>query len=227
MNYVSQRTKLVAGQGIPNPAYVIKRAVKSSIVTLSLLCLICAAIPAHAELYKWVDKEGRVHYGDRIPPEYAAQEHEKFNDYGVPVQTQEKQLTPVELEARAAQEKLAQDKAAYDRQLLLSYEKISDIERLRETRLEEIRQQESITRNYLNGLEDRLAKLEKEASRYNYPYDPISEKPPMPDGLTAELMETVANIEEYQTALAATHREREDLTARFQKDIDRFQELKK
>jgi len=227
MDNVSQRTKIVAGQGIPKLAYVIKRAVKIHLLAPVLIYLAGAASPAYAELYKWVDEDGRVHYGDRIPPEYSGQEHERFNDYGVPIQTQEKQLTPQELEAREAQKKLAEDKAAYDRQLLLSYEKVSDIERLRESRLDEIRQQESITRNYLNGLEERLAKLEKEAGRYNYPYDPISEKPPMPDSLTAELLETAANIEEYQNALATTHRERENLTARFQEDIDRFLELKK
>lgn len=201
--------------------------VKSPLTIVFSALIVCAATPGYAELYKWVDENGRVHYGDRIPPEYADKRFDRFNDFGVPVQTQEKQLTPQELEAQEAEQKKAQDKAAYDRQLLLSYERISDIERLRESRLDEIRQQESITRKYLEGLEDRLRKLEKEAGRYNYPYDPNSDKPPVPDSLTAEMMETAANIEEYQSALAKAHREQENLMAQFQRDIDRFRELKK
>lgn len=32
------------------------------------LLLIAAASPAHAQVYRWVDAEGRVHYTDKPPP---------------------------------------------------------------------------------------------------------------------------------------------------------------
>lgn len=32
-----------------------------------LLSLLAGAVPAHAELYKWTDGEGRVHYSDQPP----------------------------------------------------------------------------------------------------------------------------------------------------------------
>lgn len=34
--------------------------------------LIVAAVPAAADVYKWVDREGKVHYGDVPPPNSAA-----------------------------------------------------------------------------------------------------------------------------------------------------------
>src|ERR1700761_6565617 len=49
---------------------------------LSLLCFTAllplaataGAAPGARPTYKWVDKDGVVHYGDHIPPEYAGQE---------------------------------------------------------------------------------------------------------------------------------------------------------
>lgn len=36
--------------------------------TLALLSFVVAALAAHAQVYKWVDENGRVHYGEK-PPE--------------------------------------------------------------------------------------------------------------------------------------------------------------
>jgi len=40
-------------------------------ILLAMLAFIAAA-PAAADVYKWVDKEGKVHYGDSPPPNSAA-----------------------------------------------------------------------------------------------------------------------------------------------------------
>ena len=54
--------------------------------TALLLALLCAGSLAHAQsqtAYRWVDNEGKVHYGDRPPPPRAARE------------VQEKKLDPL------------------------------------------------------------------------------------------------------------------------------------
>jgi hypothetical protein len=33
----------------------------------AVLALLCSALPAAADVYKWVDREGKVHYGDTQP----------------------------------------------------------------------------------------------------------------------------------------------------------------
>lgn len=38
-----------------------------------LLLLLILAAPAHAEIYKWVDENGKVHFGDRVPEQYKDQ----------------------------------------------------------------------------------------------------------------------------------------------------------
>jgi hypothetical protein len=200
--------------------------VKRQLINAVLVTGLLVSASAYAELYKWVDENGVTHYGDRIPPEYATQRHERFNQSGVRVEVDEGELSEQEVAARAEQERINQERIDYDEQLLKSYEQVSDIERLREARLADLKQQDNLAQNYLKGLEQRLKDLEIEARRYNYPYDPLSDKPEVPDNLTRELMDTTANVEKYRTMLAKRTREREELVASFERDIKRFQELK-
>jgi len=52
-------------------------------IVLLLSCL--AWMPTQAgELYRWVDKAGKVHYGDLPPPEAAQIEEKKFSPAGTP-----------------------------------------------------------------------------------------------------------------------------------------------
>lgn len=51
--------------------------------------LLGAALPAAAGVYKWVDKNGKTHYGDRPPPEEVAKV-EEVNRSGVPLALQER-----------------------------------------------------------------------------------------------------------------------------------------
>jgi len=200
--------------------------VNKILINACIVTALLVSAPAHAELYKWVDENGMVHYGDHIPPEYAKDRHERFNEGGVRIGVEEEELSKEQIAARAEQERIRQELDAYDQQLLKSYERVSDIERLRETRLADLKQQDLIAENYLKSLEDRMAALEIEAQRYNYPFDPLSDKRPVPDNLTTELMETAANVEKYRDMLNRRTQQQEDLVASFKRDIERFQELK-
>src|SRR3954447_18581929 len=57
------------------------------------------------ETYRWTDEQGVVHYGDRIPPQYAQQERSVLNSQGVEVRRLDAQKTP---EQRAAEERIRQ-----------------------------------------------------------------------------------------------------------------------
>ncbi len=56
----------------------------------AVMALVCAvALGAFSKggtkAYKWMDKDGVVHYGDTIPPEYSEQAHQELNSQGVAV----------------------------------------------------------------------------------------------------------------------------------------------
>ena len=74
---------------------------------VALLALFCFSLPAHAELKKWVDKAGQVHYGDKIPPQYLRKEHQIMNKEGVVVESIPAAKTEAELREEKRQQRLA------------------------------------------------------------------------------------------------------------------------
>jgi len=65
-------------------------------------------------LFKWTDENGKVHYGDHVPPEYATQERKVLNEQGVEMKTLEAAKTPEQIaeEERLAAERKEQERIA-------------------------------------------------------------------------------------------------------------------
>lgn len=182
--------------------------------------------------YRWVDKDGVVHFGDSVPPEYATSQKQVLNDYGVPVATESGAKTAEQVAA----EKAAAKKAAEDRQksilasrrdqvLLDTYLSVDEIEALRDRRIELIDTQIKVTENYLQGLRDILQKLQTEAAGFK-PYSPDPQAPPIDQRLAKELSTTMDSIMLYEKNLADTRNRKADVLGQFAADINRFKELK-
>jgi hypothetical protein len=128
---------------------------------LPVVLLALASGPAAAQkLYKWVDENGQVHYGDKIPPEYANQDREVLNKQGLSVGREEGAETPEEARAREEREKQAKaaaDQAQRDRMLLATYQNVDEIELLRARRLDQIDAQMIIQEQSLASLKARHA----------------------------------------------------------------------
>ena len=45
--------------------------------------LIGSSFSVQAKMYKWVDEDGQMHFGDKIPAKYLAKEHEELNEHGL------------------------------------------------------------------------------------------------------------------------------------------------
>jgi hypothetical protein len=83
--------------------------------------------PSGKKLYRWVDKNGQVHYGDSVPAEYADQDRDVLNRQGVSVGREEGIITAEEARAKAAEEKAARDeqkRKVRDRVLLQTYQSV-------------------------------------------------------------------------------------------------------
>lgn len=182
--------------------------------------------------YRWVDKDGVVHLGDHVPPEYASSQRQVLNDYGVPVGNQDGAKTAEQIAA----EKAAAKKAEADRQqailaarrdqvLLDTYLSVDEIEALRDRRLELIDTQIKVTENYLQGLRDILHKLQEEAASFK-PYSKDPNAPPIDDRLAKELSNTMDSIMLYEKNLTSTKTRKADVMGQFANDINRFRELK-
>ena len=191
-----------------------------------------AGTSGQAQTYRWVDDDGVVHYGDRVPPQYADRDRDLLNTQGVRVGVQEGVLTDEERKEqarRAAAEQATRDArvadARRDQVLLDTYLSVEEIERLRDRRLELLEAQIKVTEHYLGNLRKRLERLKREASDYR-PYSDNPDAPEVPEALGLELSQTIASISLYEQTLARSRTEQDELATAFASDIARFEELK-
>ena len=199
-------------------------------VVLVLAGLTNAAISA--ELYRWVDEDGTVHFGDSVPPEYSKTDRQVLNDRGVAIKELPREKTPEELEAEqranaveAAEQRRMQVERERDAILLSTYLSIDEIEGLRNRRKELLDGQIRVTEVYLLNLREKLVKLQKDAARFQ-PYNADPNAPPIHDWLAKELADTLDSILVYEQTLADTRVQRVEMVDKFDEDISRLKELK-
>jgi hypothetical protein len=184
-----------------------------------------------SEVYRWTDNEGVMHYGDRIPPEFAATGHTVLNEQGIEIDRIDGEKTAEEkaeqkrrAELIAEQRKTRDAALLRDKVLLSTYLSIDEIEALRDRRIELVAGQIRVTQIYLDNLREKILKLEKEAQRFS-PYSTNANARPIDEKLSRELSDTLDSIMLYEQNLARSRREQNQLVAKFSADIDRFKEL--
>ena len=202
------------------------------LLPIALLALAAGVAGAQADkqkkLYRWVDKNGQVHYGDSVPAEYAEQDRDVLNKQGLAVGREEGTITPEEAATKAAADKAARDeqkRKLRDRVLLQTYQSVQELEILRDNRLELVDAQLTIQEQSLSNLRAQRAQIERMASRYA----PLSADPnaaPLPDEIAADLERSTADIQTQESNLVRRREERENIRRTFEADIMRYQELR-
>lgn len=180
------------------------------------------------KLYRWVDKNGQVHYGDSIPAEYSDQDRDVLNKQGVKVGREEGIITPEEAAAKAAEDKAARDeqkRKLRDRVLLQTYQSVQELEVLRDNRLDLVDAQLTIQEQSLSNLRAQRMQIERIAARYAPANkDPSAE--PMPEEIARDLERSASDIDTQQANLDKRRQERENIRQNFEADIKRYQELR-
>jgi len=195
---------------------------------LTVLAGAAAAQSDKTKLYRWVDKNGQVHYGDSVPPEYAEQDRDILNRQGVPIGREEGTITPEEAAAMAAAEKAERDekkRKLRDRVLLQTYQSVKELEVLRDTRLELVDAQLTIQEQSLANLRAQRAQIERMASRYA-PVNQAEGAAPLPEEIALDLERSANDIATQQTNLVKRRDERESIRLNFEADIARYEELR-
>jgi hypothetical protein len=177
------------------------------------------------KMYKWVDDQGITHYGDRIPPEYAAQEHDVINAQGIEVQRLEAQKTPEQLALEDQLKVEEAQRASRDKNLLNTYVSVQEIERLRDQRLTLLSDQIKVTTQFLEILDGKLKKL-RTASMGFKPYSTDPNAPRMSDQVAEDLVRVSFDIRTQEENLRQKRAEEAVMTKQFDGDIARFKELK-
>ena len=202
---------------------------KLFIVICALLAFLPAAVIAQGDkMYRWVDKDGNIHYGDSIPAEYAEVDKQVVNEHGVTVDVMRGKKSDAEIAEEKRQEALRAQQEMQrrqDRALLATYLSVDEILMHRDRRVELFQAQARVTELYLRNLQKRMASLQAEASRYRpYSEDPDAEM--ISPGLAADMASTRQAIARHEQNLQRFQDDEETIVARFDGDIGRFKALK-
>jgi hypothetical protein len=184
-----------------------------------------AAQPSGHKMYKWVDDQGVTHYGDHIPPEYASQEQHVINSQGIETEHIEAQKSADQIAAEDQKKLDAEQRAARDRNLLNTYAAVSEIERLRDQRLDLVSDQIKVTGQFLEVLNGRLKKLRANSMHFK-PYNSDPKAPPMSDQIAEDLVRVGIDIRTQEENLREKRNEEMSMTKQFDSDIARFRELR-
>jgi hypothetical protein len=174
--------------------------------------------------YRWVDENGVVHYGDRVPPQYVQKESAILNRQGVEVGKLDAQRTPEQLAEDARRQEALLRQKQHDSFLVTTYASVADIERLRDERLDTIDAQRQAAQQYVENLHSRLSLLQTRTMLFK-PYNPRPEARRMPDDLAEDLVRTLNEMSSQRNALKAKDEEEAALRRQFQGDIERYKEL--
>ena len=178
------------------------------------------------KLYKWVDKDGVVHYGNSIPPEYASQASEQLNSQGEVVGTTQAQKTPQQLAAEAQAQQQAQQqvdaqnaKVARDKVLIDTYTSVTDIERDRDSKLSAIDTQINVLNGSIAGLQNTVAEYQSRA------YELTSKNKPIPPDLQKNIDDNQKQLLTNQQQLLQERQRKQDVAQQFADDIARYKIL--
>lgn len=216
------------------------RLLATGVAALALAALasgpVCAATKkkpktakVHEAVYRCKDANGQSHFGQSIPAACMGRDIEVLDNTGrvvrhidsaavMALRAQQKELD----DARKRAEQLA---AQRDKTLLATYLTVTDIERLRDNRLEILVLQSQVTSEYIANLREREDRLVQDVQRYR-PYSEKVNAPPVPDHVAEEMVNTVNGLQVYQEELAKNTTEQTRLREEFDRDISRFKELK-
>jgi len=189
-------------------------------------CLALVGLPrVQAATYKWTDEKGVVHYTDKIPTEALNKGNVELNKQGVTVKRTDPALTPEQRRAREVEEQRARQAAKErevierrDKALLSTYTMESEIDLARNRALSTIDAQIQSATSYTALLNKRKAELDARRAA-------LGDKP-VPAVLERELDNINVAIEGQVELVAAKQKEIVIVSARYEADKKRWQELR-
>lgn len=191
--------------------------------TLAAAALLLAAGTAEAKMYRWVDNNGRVHYGDTLPPTYQKSGAAEMNKQGdVIKRTQSEAERKAEAERQAEQHRAQaeqQRQAQIDRALTQTYTTEAEIDLARDRALENyklmIKGAETRARAVdanLADLRSRIANIQKAGRKIGH-------------NLQEQLDQAVRESQELQRTIQSSQAAMNQVREKYAADKLRFREL--
>jgi hypothetical protein len=205
-----------------------KRSPRSPYLTcLALLPALFLGGEALAErVYKWVDENGEIQYGDRVPPRYASKERRVIDDQGRTIKVYEAAKTPeqkAEAEAlarrQAEQKRLAEQQAVRDHSLLATYSSAEDMLQAHDNKIASMETLIQLTNSRINSMQKRLGELTSDAAEFE------RSGKPLPEGLVNQMKNIQEQIQQNEAFAKQKEKEKNQIAQKFDEDLKRYREL--
>jgi len=210
-----------------NATEVQHRFFTTSILAMIALTLIAFAPSGEAKSYRWVDKNGQVHYSDHLPPQETDRAYSVINQGGVTVDSVDRAKTKEELaeeqrkqQQEAEQKQRARKQAEYDNILLDTYSKVSDLEDTRDRYIATLEGAIKVAQHKLSNLNSELEQRRKSAANLERDGKPVS------DELSKDIAILQTQVDRENSFIQAQRSQQADLRKKFAADIERYKKLK-
>jgi len=184
------------------------------------------ALPAQAAMYKWVDAQGRTHYGDTLPQRATGRANVELDKQGLAIKQNAGALTPEQRQQRAAEQvRLQQELQAKTEQkrrdtaLLNTYTSPAEIDLARDRSLEQ-------AKSTIKGSQIQLSQLRAQQAQLDQQMALIARsKRPIPSHITAAQDANAREIARTEGVITQKNKEIAGIRDRFDADKARFIEL--
>ena len=193
---------------------------------LLLPALLCATTVFGERTFKWTDNEGHIHYGNRVPPEYAKQQRKVINERGRTIKVYDALKTPEQrqqekrlAETAAKNRALAEKQAIHDRSLLATYLSEQDMLLAKNGKVAAVDALLQLTSSRVNSMNERLLGLTEEAATYE------RSGKALPVSLESQINNLRVQITTNEAFIKEKELERNSIVRKFDADIKRYIEL--
>jgi len=193
---------------------------------LLLPALLCATTAFGERTFKWIDNEGQVHYGNRVPPEYAKKERRVINERGRTVKVYDALKTPEQREEEkklavieAKNKVLAEKQATHDRSLLATFSSEEDMLLAKNGKVASVDALLQLTNSRVESMQERLLGLTEEAATYE------RSGKALPAWLESQISNLREQITTNKSFIKEKESERQIIVKNFDDDIKRYIEL--
>ena len=189
--------------------------------------LLSSSFAVQAKMYRWVDENGQMHFGDKIPIQYQVKAHDELNQSGAVVKRREAAKTIEEkaTAARAERERkrlalIEKKKRQRDRVLLDTYTTERDLLVARDSRLDAAASQIQLAESIINDSNNKIESMEKQVISIE------ESKRVVPDSLHKRIENEKHQVTVQTKVMGKNIVRRDEIAKQFNDYIARFKELK-
>lgn len=186
-----------------------------------------AANDAPTTHYRWRDSGGGLHYSDAIPPDAVRLGYDVLNADGMLVRHVNRELTPQERAAAAAQaahaaavKRAADNQALADRQLIAAYPTEAELREAQQAKLAQLQQGMQTTRMNLRSQEQSLADLLAHAAELERSGKPV------PAFMRERLTTQRASVTGERNAMAQMQRQIDATAQQFVDELQHYRAMR-